>query len=232
MTRMARKFLLVLFVYSLWAIVYSLTPAEADIVIKIRAINPLETEAPVLIHYPLPKEVAPKDIVAKRIKFSGRPAAQSGQKSEEEPVGNQDVPEASAVIPADFEVEYDKKNKYYYVAHELTLAPKQIVTLEVGVRDVWAIPPEQTDRIKAQVQELLEKYPQMDETAIRLKDEILRQLDEIRAIQDNSTAGRVGVEKHIQSHGKNAEALRQAQMDVKMLQNLLKQAQKAKKLKK
>ena len=199
--------------------------------IKIRAINPLETETPALIRYPLPKEVTSEDIIAKRIKFSGRPAAESGQKQEEEPAGSQDVPQAPAPIPAEFEVKYDKKNKCYYVAHELTLAPKQIATLEVEVRDVWMIPPEQVDRIKARVQELLKKYPQMEETAIRLKDEILRQLDEIRTTQDGSAAGRVGVEKHIQAHEKNAEALRQTQMDVKMLQNLLKPAGKAKKSK-
>ncbi len=205
--------------------------------IKVRAINPLETEAPASIHYPLPKEVTPKDILAKRIKYSGKPTADSGQ-SKEDPAGSEEIPEGQELsedippTPDDFMVKYDKKNEYYYVECEVTLAPKQIVTLEVEVRDVWMIPLEQIERIQAQVQALLEKYPQMDETSLRLKDEILRQMDEIVAAQGNSAAGRVGVEKHIQAHEKNAEALGQAQMDIKMLQNLLKQAQKTKKSKK
>lgn len=239
MTCKARCLLLAFLVYGLWSIVYSPSLAGADVVIKIRAINPLETETVAPIHYPLPKEITPEDIIAKRIKFSGRLAAESGQKLEESPAGSQDIPgeepalqESSgdpAPIPVDFAVKYDKKTKSYYVEHEVTLAPKQIVTLEIEVRDVWRIPQEQIDRVRAQVEELWGKYPDGDGTSIDLKDEILRQLDQIAASQQNSTAARAGVEKHIQAYGKNAEALRQAQMDVKMLQNLLKRAKGKKK---
>ena len=43
------------------------TAAESAVVIKVRAINPLEEEAPVTIHYPLPAGLTPEDVLAKRV---------------------------------------------------------------------------------------------------------------------------------------------------------------------
>lgn len=221
MTRSGRDFFLALLVYGLWSIVYSPIDAHAAVVIKIRAVNPLETETAAPIRYPLPKEVAPQDIVAKRIKFSGqREYHLVGGAGDKEPA----AAEPRAPQEADFKIKYDKKNGYYYVDHEVLLGPRQIVTLEVEVKDVWNIPPEQIETLRTEVDALLAQGGEMNETAAALKEEIGKALDQIVKSQEQTTVAKVGVEQHINSYGKNREMLQQAQMDKKMIQNLLKKA--------
>ena len=121
-------------------------------------------------------------------------------------------------------IKYDKKNGYYYVDHEVLLGPRQIVTLEVEVKDVWNIPPEQIETLRTEVDALLAQGGEMNETAAALKEEIGKALDQIVKSQEQTTVAKVGVEQHINSYGKNREMLQQAQMDKKMIQNLLKKA--------
>lgn len=227
--------------FSFWSLVFGLTAsAQAGVVIKIRAINPLETEAVAPIHYPLPPEVTPQDIVAKRIKFSGPSPALRGTRDEGQGTGDSVTPEAdsaqepSAAEPrapqeADFKIKYDKKNGYYYVDHEVALGPRQIVTLEVEVKDVWNIPTERIEALRTEVDALPAQGGELNETAAALKGEIGKALDQIVQSQGQSTVAKVGVEQHIKAYGKNREMLQQAQMDAKMLQNLLKKAKGKKK---
>lgn len=200
-------------------------------VIKIRAINPLETEAVAPIHYPLPPEVTPQDIVAKRIKFSGPSSALRGTMDEGQGTGDKEPSAAEPRAPqeADFKIKYDKKNGYYYVDHEVALGPRQIVTLEVEVKDVWNIPPEQIEALRTEADALPAQGGELNGTAAALKQEIEKALDQIVKSQGQSTVAKVGVEQHIKAYGKNREMLQQAQMDAKMLQNLLKKARGKKK---
>jgi hypothetical protein len=196
--------------------VYGPTQAQAaGVVIKIRAINPLEEKTAVFIRYPLPQGITPGDIVARRMKSNRPPAAVEG----EDPTAA--VP---AVQEADFKIKYDKENKYYFVDHKMTLAPKEIVTLEVEVKDVWVVPSKEMEDLRKDMQALAEKYPVLDDTAMRLRQEIFDALTQIEADQASGTVAKAGVENHIKAYEKNAERLRQARMDVKMLKNLLKGA--------
>ena len=45
---------------------FSSSDAYANIIIKVRALNPLETEEVASISYPLPEEVSPSDIITKK----------------------------------------------------------------------------------------------------------------------------------------------------------------------
>ncbi len=222
-------------VYGLWSMVCA--PIQAEVVIKIRAINPLEIEAVAPIRYPLPQEVTPQDVIAKRIRFSGSSPAlrRTGDKelpavadsAVVRPGSPQEEPDAAgprALQEADFKIKYDKKNGYYYVDLEVMLAPREIVTLEVEVKDVWNIPQEKIDALRAEVDALLAKEEVLNETAAALKEEIGKALDQIIKGQQQGTVARVGVESHIKVYEKNREMLHQAEMDKKMLQNLLKKA--------
>ncbi len=221
MTRTDRGFFLTLLVYSLWSLVFGLMQAEAQVVIKIRAINPLDEEAVAPIHYPLPSQVKPGDIIAKRIKFSGQHLpTDTPKEGEEAPVVSPSVEEA------DFAVKYDKSTKQYYVDHEIKLAPREIVTLEVEVKDVWVIPDDRVEELKAQVEAMTAVYEPPDETAGALKAGIFDTLNQIVRSQEDDAVRRVGVEMHIKAYEKNQEMLRQAEMDKKMLGNLLKKAKR------
>lgn len=225
MTRIGRDFFLTLLVYGLWFMVYDPIQAEAQVVIKIRAINPLAEEAVAPIHYPLPAQVKPSDIIAKRMKFNSPHLPQDALKEgEEAPVVSPRVEEA------DFAVKYDKNTKQYYVDHEIKLAPREIVTLEVEVKDVWVIPSEYVEELRAQVEAMAAVHEPLDETAGALKAGIFDALNQIVRSQEDDTVRRVGVETHIKAYEKNQEMLRQVEMDKKMLGNLLKKAKGKKKL--
>ena len=183
-------------------------------VIKIRAINPLDEEAVAPIHYPLPAQVKPGDIIAKRMKFNSPHLPQDAHEEGEK----------RRVEEADFAVKYDKSTKQYYVDHEIKLAPREIVTLEVEVKDVWVIPNEQLEELKAQVEAMAAVHEPLDETAGALKTGIFDALNQIIRSQEDDTVRRVGVETHIKAYEKNQEMLRQVEMDKKMLGNLLKRA--------
>lgn len=218
MARTGRGFFLTLFVYGLWSMVHGPMQAEAQVVIKIRAINPLSEEAVAPIHYPLPAQVKPSDIIAKRMKFNSPHLPPDVSKEGERRVED-----------ADLAVKYDKSTKQYYVDHEIKLAPREIVTLEVEVKDVWVIPNEQIEELKAQVEAMTAVHDPLDETAGALKTGIFDALNQIVRSQADDTVRRVGVETHIKAYEKNQEMLRQVEMDKKMLGNLLKRAKGKKK---
>lgn len=222
MTRQGRDFFLGLLVYGLWSMVYSPAHAQAaGVVIKIRAINPLEEKTAVSIRYPLPQGITPGDIVAQRMKSNTRPAATEGEDS-------------TAAVPAvqetNLRIKYDKEKKYYFVDHKMTLAPKEIVTFEVEVRDVWVVPSGEMETLRKEIDVLVERSPDLDETAALLQQGILDALTQVETSQASDTAAKVGVENHIKAYEKNAERLSQARMDVKMLKNLLKRPKEKKKM--
>jgi len=190
--------------------------AHANIVIKVRALNPLESEETASIYYPLPKEVTPGDIIEKKITFS--------------------LPkEEGEEVQSTFNVEYVKEQGNYYIIDSVLLGPREVVTLEVHVRDIWSIPPERLSSLRRDVEEMIVQAEQavqspdgetveasLDETAVALKEEIFLQLDGILTRQAGSTVMRVGVEKHMEAYSENVDALGQLQADISMLRFLLK----------
>lgn len=179
--------------------------SESAVVIKVRAINPLEEEAPVTIHYPLPAGLTPEDVLAKRVARGKGPA-----------------------IPADFEINFDEDEKIYFVDHQITLASREIVVLEVEAKDIWVVPQKTIDGFKRQVEELLQSQPPApegepgpDPVALKLKEEIFRQLEEIVEDQKATAITQVGVQGHIEAYQKNRETLQQVGMDITMLRNMV-----------
>lgn len=186
---------------------FCVTTAEGAVVIKVRAINPLEEEAPVTIHYPLPAGLTPEDVLAKRVARGKGPA-----------------------VPADFKINFDEDEKIYFVDHQITLASREIVVLEVEAKDIWAVPQKTIDGLKKQAEDLLKARPPPegeeavagpDPVALKLKEEIFRQLEKVVEDQKATAITQVGVQGHIEAYQKNRETLQQVGMDITMLRNML-----------
>lgn len=179
--------------------------AECGVVIKVRAINPLEEEAPVTIHYPLPVGIAAEDVLAKRVTRGKGPAH-----------------------PADFQINFDETEKLYFVDHAITLAPKEIIVLELEAKDVWTVPQKTIDDLRSQAEDLVKARPRgegeeevaPDPVAVKLKEEIFRQLDRVVEAQKAGGIPRAGVQGHIDAYQKNREVLQQVGMDITMLRNM------------
>ena len=100
---------------------WQVSMVSADVVIKVRALNPLDTKETAVINYPLPKEISKENILKQKITYS------LDHSQDEEP------PKAS------FKISFDEIEGGYYIDDEVFLLPKEVVTLEVHVEDVWAI---------------------------------------------------------------------------------------------
>ena len=185
--------------------------AEGAVVIKVRAINPLDEEAPVVIHYPLPGGITAEDVLGKRLV---RSSSGSGK-------------------PTDFQINFDEEENTYFVDHQMTLAPKEIVVLEIEADDVWTVPLETIDDLRGQAENLLKERPRgegeeefgPDPVAVKLKEEIFRQLEQILQAQEKSGITQAGVQGHIDAYQRNRGILQQVSMDMAMLRNIMMSAQ-------
>jgi hypothetical protein len=204
----------------------------AGIVIKVRALNPLETEETAKIRYPLPVEIKEADILGQKVTFSLEHA------EEEKPRKTQ------------LKFSADEKTGGVYVDDEVLLSAKEVMTLEVDVRDVWVVAPEEIDGLRQEATALLEKWgrretvldgdgqpagdpgearegagePEAEDekaVALELKDEIFSQLDAVVERQERCAVIKAGVERHISGYKENIEALRQVRQDMEMLARLL-----------
>lgn len=132
-----------------WALAAGWTgESHAGVVIKVRALNPLAAEETAKVHYPLPAEIKETDILGQKVTFSlERP-------EEEEPRKTQ----------LNFSV--DEKTGGLYVDDKVVLSPKEVMTLEIDVRDVWVIAPEEIDGLRQEAIVLLEEWERREEAAL------------------------------------------------------------------
>jgi hypothetical protein len=208
---------------------------RAGVLIRIRVVNPLNKETSAPIKYPLPKEIKPEDIIGKRIVYSfGRELGKPGsEEAKVEPKVEETETESKAheteaqkaktgELDQDFKISFDKKKRYYYVDHELVLGPKEFVLLELRVRDVWVIGEESIESLRQDLNNLLMgSSADLGETAKALKEEIFNELGEVMRKQAQNTVYLAGVEEHIEVYRKNMDTLRQAELDIEMLKNLI-----------
>lgn len=203
----------------LLAFAVQITAAHADVVIKVRALNPLNTKETAVINYPLPKEITKENILKQKITYS------MDHSQDEEP------PKTV------FQISFDEAKGEYYIDDEIFLLPKEVVTLEVHVEDVWGIKKARIEELRDEVGGLLkvweEEFSQAEvgeerdeeketkEFAVMMKEEILSGLDKIIERQDKNKIINVGVERHITAYENNMDELRQVQQDIVLLANLI-----------
>lgn len=191
----------------------------ADVVIKVRALNPLDTKEKAVINYPLPKKISKENILKRKITYS-----MDHSEDEEPPKTN-------------FRISFNENEGGYYIDDEVFLLPKEVVTLEVHVEDVWAIKESQIMELRDEVEGVLQAWEEelfegeateeqngKEETrefALMMKEEILGGLDQIIERQKANKIINVGVERHIAAYEDNMDELRQVQQDIVLLTNLV-----------
>ena len=167
-----------------------LRAAEAGIVLKIRAVNPLNIETTEPIKYYLPKGVKPEDIINK----------------------------------GDLLIMLDGTNGLYYLEKQMVLKPKEVVTLEVEIRDIWIISRDTIDGLMLEVNRLTRKP--LSNLISELKQGIIKNLNSVVYNQEQNTVAMAGGERHIQAYEDNIQVLKQAEIDLDALKNLINQAKK------
>lgn len=119
---------------------------------------------------------------------------------------------------------YDVGTDLYYVHGEVTLAPKEIRTFEVELKDIWQIPVEKIETLRKRT-ELLAKQLENTEfstTAAQLKVEILKRIDEI-IVRQKEYAIKPGMKvlPHITAYEQNLDVLKRIRFDIGAMENLV-----------
>ncbi len=195
---------------------------QAGVVLKVRAVNPLEKIVTELVRYPLPIGVKPEDI--KDFKIEGY----SKEASAEAIVGEDSQPPLEEMLkppaPPEYKISFDEEKKIFVIEVEVVFPPKGVVSLEIGIEEVWFVAESKIEALRDSVPELLEG----SQTGVSLREMIFRQLDEIIEKQGKSSVAQVGVEEHIKAYEKNIEILEQVEFDIGMLKGLIMEEQKEK----
>lgn len=122
-----------------------------------------------------------------------------------------------------FDVAYDVGSKLYYVHRKVELAPGEVRTFEVELRDVWTIPPERLQELADHAKILSASLAGSDQAPVgeRLRGVIDETLRTVRQRQDTYVIGLVPASDHIYAYELNSQAVEQTKKDVGMLENLV-----------
>lgn len=183
-----RKIFLTTFLFLLIISIVS-SACAAEVVLKIRAVNPLKKPADTLVKEYLPKGVTPNDIINK----------------------------------GSFKIAYDKAKDLYYAEQKLTLKPKEVLVLQVEVKDVWVISNDKIDALRTDAKKALASRPatmKSSKTADSLFAQINKTLDKVAARQPKNTITKVGVESHMEEYWKDVDSLKQVESDIKLIKLL------------
>jgi len=121
----------------------------------------------------------------------------------------------------EMDVEFDTERSQYYVHKaEVTLAPKQTRVFSVVVRDVWFIPEQQIEALRAHTSLVMGRLKESEyrQAATQLGDSILGRLDEITALQEDEAASR---KRRIGDYRRNLRTLEEIKEDLARMEKLL-----------
>jgi len=118
-----------------------------------------------------------------------------------------------------FEIGYDPEKSLYYVHQELTLEPKETVTLEIGMNDVWIIPAQEIEHLRQQAEKILAalKNSEYHDQAKILTASLLCRLDAIAQKQNQSG---LTVEQRVSEHSANIAVFNDVKKDIAVLEDL------------
>jgi len=119
------------------------------------------------------------------------------------------------------DLEYDTDKATYYVyKNSLPLAPKEIRTFEVEIRDVWLVPESELSLFEKQTKSILtyfENTPYYAQGKV-LADGVITALNTIRRSQVSETDTR---EQHIGIYRENLQALARVKEDIARMEKIL-----------
>jgi len=121
----------------------------------------------------------------------------------------------------DLEVEFDTERSQYYVhKDEVTLAPKQTRVFSVVVRDVWFVPEQQLEGLRAHTELVMGRLEESEyrEAATQLGDSILSRLEAITTMQADETISR---RRRIGDYRRNLQTLEEIKEDLTRMEKLL-----------
>jgi len=152
-----KKYVWILILIGLFITGWLVGNTDANVIIKVRALNPLDSQESAVINYPLPKEITETDILSQKITYS------------------MDHSEDEVPPSASFKISFDETKGEYYIDETVVLRAKEVVTLEVHVKDVWIIKTSHIEQLKQNVIELFKDWDEhgevLAEVAIRNKFE-------------------------------------------------------------
>jgi len=185
---------------------------HAGVVLKVRAVNPLDVEATEVIRYPLPIGIKPDNIKGFRFQDSVKEEKKATEELEE--IGTDSKP---GEVPTEYEVLYDKEKGLFFIELEVTFAPKGVVNFELDIDDVWNISQARIEELKGSIPEIGAEHS----LGSSLKEMILKELEGIVPRQEKSTVIQAGVREHIAAYEKNMKIIEQVEMDIGMLEQLI-----------
>lgn len=118
-----------------------------------------------------------------------------------------------------FEVGYDFEKSLYYVYQEVTLEPKESITLEIGMNDVWVIPAQEIEALRQQADKVLAalKDSEYYNQAKILTASVSSRLD---AILQKQTQSDLSVEERIFQYNADIAVLKDIKKDIAILEDL------------
>jgi hypothetical protein len=130
---------------------------------------------------------------------------------------------ADVIDAGGFEISYDLHNGYYAIRQEVTLAPREVRTFRLELRDLWMISEEDLTALETHVARLrdLLKGSRQKVTVEELSELILRQIGAMRERQNAAKLPEGRVVDHLRAWETNREVLQRVRKDLGVLENLV-----------
>lgn len=122
-----------------------------------------------------------------------------------------------------FEINYDVHNGYYAIRQTVELAPREVRTFRLELRDLWVISEEDLAALETHVARLrdLLKDTRQKATADDLAELVLRQIGAVRDRQNSAKLPEGRVVDHLRAWETNREILQHVRKDLGVMENLV-----------
>ncbi|MFH1692057.1 MAG: hypothetical protein ABIC68_05785 [Candidatus Omnitrophota bacterium] len=134
-----------------------------------------------------------------------------------------EVKPENIVDSGELEVAYDPSAGAYYVYHDYTLGPKESMTIEIEMEDVWKIPQDELNGLREEAARLTKILSNTDyyERASYLKNSIESKLNQIETSQQKMSASPGG---YISDYRENLDRIESIKADLAAAKTLVAEA--------
>ncbi|MCX5665562.1 MAG: hypothetical protein NT036_00705 [Candidatus Omnitrophica bacterium] len=134
-----------------------------------------------------------------------------------------EVKPEDVVDKGDLEIAYDNQQGSYYVYGEYNLDPGQSVDRDVEMHDIWQVPAQEMESIRAEADKTSKL---LENTDYRERMSFLKQsIDaKLKEIEDRQNIPAANPERHISNYRDNVKLLESVKSDLVVLRSLLAQA--------